>query len=59
MSQRLLPLEDFRLKFYVILPSKSINSFKNVFTMMKKRLKSSLVEAKCFLEMKQLVIIVV
>ena len=32
MSQRLLPLEDSELKFDVILPSKSINSFKNVFT---------------------------
>ncbi|MCT4431111.1 DNA polymerase III subunit beta [Lactococcus cremoris] len=32
MSQRLLPLEDTDLKFDVILPSKSINSFKNVFT---------------------------
>lgn len=32
MSQRLLPLEDSELKFDVILPNKSINSFKNVFT---------------------------
>lgn len=32
LSQRLLPLENAELKFDVILPSKSINSFKNVFT---------------------------
>lgn len=31
MSQRLLPLEDTDLKFDVILPSKSINSFKKCF----------------------------
>ena len=32
MSQRILSLEDSNLTFDVILPSKSINSFKNVFT---------------------------
>lgn len=41
MSQRLLPLEDSELKFDVILPSKSINSFKNVFTNDEERLKFS------------------
>ena len=59
MSQRLLPLEDSELKFDVILPSNQSIVLKMFSQMMKKRLKFSLVEAKCFLEMKQLVIIVV